>query len=348
MGEAAGAVDFEPHCSVCDRSTSKARTMNDILDTETGLLADETGKMRRRPKLLVVDDQRLNVHILEQVFAADHQVFTATDGEQAIALATDKLPDLILLDVEMPGISGYETCQRLKVNAATRDVPVIFVTSHTDESAEARGLDVGAVDFITKPVNARIVRARVKTHLTLKAQSDTLRQWVYVDGLTGAYNRRHFDERLAVEWGRAVRNQSALSAILIDVDYFKRYNDRYGHQAGDECLHRVAATLKAGLRRPADLLARYGGEEFVCLLPDTGLAGALQVARHLGEAVFSQGIEHTDSSVAKVLTVSLGVCSKEADTKSTASALLRSADAQLYAAKASGRHRACGAVLKSA
>ena len=221
-----------------------------------------------RPRLLMVDDEPLNIQTLYQAFAADHQVFIATNGAQALSLCAAKHPDLVLLDVDMPGMDGYEVCQRLKADVALRDIPVIFVTGHTDEAAETRGLDAGAVDFITKPINPKIVRARVKTHLTLKAQSDLLRQWVYTDGLTGVRNRRYFDERVAEEWGRAQREQRPLSVVLLDIDYFKRYNDHYGHQAGDDCLRRVGATLKASLKRQGDMVARYGGEEFVCLLPN--------------------------------------------------------------------------------
>jgi diguanylate cyclase (GGDEF)-like protein len=305
------------------------------------------GPNPRKPRLLVVDDQPVNIQALYQAFAADHQVFMATSGEQALALCASKQPDLVLLDVVMPGMDGYEVCRRLKADEATRDIPVIFVTAHSDEAAETRGLDAGAVDFISKPINPTIVRARVRTHLTLKSQSDLLRQWVYVDGLTGVYNRRYFDEHLAAEWGRAVRAGTALSVVLIDVDFFKRYNDHYGHQAGDDCLKRVAATLKAGIKRPGDMVARYGGEEFVCLLPDTPMAGALELARQLGAAVHELQIEHADSAAAPVVTVSLGVCGKREDAVGTPEAFVREADAQLYIAKSEGRHRACGAELPS-
>ena len=149
------------------------------------------------------------------------------------------------------------------------------------------------------------------------------------------------------EWGRALRAGSALSVILLDVDYFKRYNDRYGHQAGDDCLRRVAAALKVGLLRPGDLVARYGGEEFICLLPDTDLDGALTLAKRLGQQVFDQQIEHADSSAAPVVTVSLGVCSTSKGVSGTALALLREADAQLYKAKANGRHQACGTEMRA-
>ncbi len=298
-----------------------------------------------RPRLLVVDDQPVNIQALYQTFAVDHQVLMATTGEQAIELCIGKSPDLVLLDIEMPGMDGYEVCRRLKAEAVTRDIPVIFVTAHRDEAAETRGLDAGAVDFISKPINPAIVRARVKTHLTLKTQSDLLRKWVYVDGLTGVHNRRYFDERLDAERARANRIGTELSVVLMDVDFFKRYNDRYGHQAGDECLRRVAAAMKASLKRPSDLVARYGGEEFACLLPDTPLAGALKVAEEVGAHVHALQIEHADSTVVPVITVSLGVCSKPAGAFASAAALLRQADIQLYQAKTHGRNRVCGAEL---
>ena len=299
----------------------------------------------RRPRLLVVDDQPVNIQALYQAFAADHQVLMATSGEQALSICASQPPDLLLLDVAMPGMDGHEVCRRLKADAATCDIPVIFVTAHNDEAAETLGLELGAVDFISKPINPKIVRARVRTHLTLKAQSDLLRQWVYIDGLTGVYNRRHFDERLAAEWGRAVRGASALSVVLLDVDFFKRYNDRHGHQAGDDCLRRVAASLQAGIRRPGDLVARYGGEEFVCLLPDTDLPGAMVLAQQLGAAVHALQIEHGDSTATPVVTVSLGVCTWPENAPGSPDALLRAADAQLYRAKSMGRHQTCGATL---
>jgi diguanylate cyclase (GGDEF)-like protein len=303
------------------------------------------GADARPPRLLVVDDQPVNIQALYQAFAADHQVLMATNGPQALALCASKQPDLVLLDVMMPDMDGYEVCRRLQADPATRDIPVIFVTAHNDEAAETQGLEAGAVDFISKPINPKIVRARVKTHLTLKAHADLLRQWVYLDGLTGVRNRRYFDERLAGEWARAQRNGSALSVVLLDVDFFKRYNDRYGHQAGDDCLRRVAACLRQGIKRPGDLVARYGGEEFVCLLPETPLEGALEFSRQLGQSVAALGIEHADSAVAGFVTVSLGVCTKPANASGTAQALLREADAQLYIAKSRGRNQTCGAEL---
>jgi diguanylate cyclase (GGDEF)-like protein len=295
----------------------------------------------RWPRLLVVDDQPINIQALYQVFSPDHQVFMATSGPQALQVCRDKQPDLVLLDVVMPGMDGYEVCAQLKADSALRDIPVIFVTAHNDEAAETHGLDVGAVDFISKPINPRVVRARVKTHVTLKQQSDLMRQMVFIDGLTGVFNRRYFDERLASEWRRAQRNKSPLSLIMIDVDFFKRYNDRYGHQAGDDCLRQVAAALRAQLKRPGDIVARYGGEEFACLLTETDLPGTVEVARKLEQAVRDLRIAHAVSDVAEVVTTSLGAATRYPDMPSDWASLLALADEQLYAAKSSGRGRAC-------
>ena len=299
-----------------------------------------------KPRLLVVDDQPANVQALYQTFAADHQVLMATHGAQALEVCLRQQPDLILLDVVMPGIDGHEVCRRLKADSATRDIPVIFVTAHSDEAAETLGLALGAVDFISKPINPAIVRARVKTHLTLKRQADQLRSWVYIDGLTGVCNRRHFDERLTTESARAAREGLPLSAVMIDIDHFKRYNDHYGHQAGDDTLRRVAAGLQSALKRPSDLLARYGGEEFVCLLPATPEAGALHVARALCSAVAGLGIAHAASTSAPQVTISAGVGTTVAG--ADPAALLGEADAQLYRAKSGGRNQACaGATSRS-
>ncbi|WP_395703914.1 diguanylate cyclase domain-containing protein [Aquabacterium sp.] len=298
------------------------------------------GPGARRPRVLVVDDQPANVQALYQALQADHQVLVATQGEQALQLCRDKSPDLVLLDIVMPGIDGFEVCRRLKAEPGTHDIPVIFVTGHSDEASETRGLDVGAVDFITKPINVAVVRARVRTHLTLKRQSDLLREMAFVDGLTGLHNRRSFDERLATEWQRALRQQQPLALILADIDQFKAYNDHHGHQAGDETLRRVAQQIGALLARPGDMAARYGGEEFACLLPETDAAGALDVARRIEQAVRALAIPHGHSAAAEVVTLSLGTAALVPRGGDEPAALLAAADRQLYEAKRLGRGRA--------
>ena len=303
---------------------------------------------KARSRLLVVDDQPINIQVMHQIFASQYQVFMATNGQQALDFCHRTPPDLVLLDVVMPGMDGFEVCQALKADPATHDIPVIFVTAHTDAAQETRGLDAGAVDFISKPVNPAVVRARVKTQLTLKAQSDLMRKLVFLDGLTGVFNRRYLDQQLTVEVARSIRAKSPLSLIMLDVDYFKRYNDCYGHQAGDDCLRDIAAALKGSLRRPADLVARYGGEEFVCVLPDTAFSDAMLMARELEQNVRQLAIPHRDSQAASVVTISLGVSTQSLDLPVDAPALLAQADAQLYYAKNAGRARVCGAPPASA
>ena len=290
-----------------------------------------------RARLLVVDDQPINIQVMNQIFAEQYQVFMATSGQQALDFCHRTPPDLVLLDIVMPGMDGYEVCTALKAAPDTCDIPVIFVTAHTDATQETRGLEVGAVDFISKPVNPAVVRARVKTQLILKCQSDLMRRLVFLDGLTGVFNRRYFDQQLATEMARALRAQKPLALIMLDVDFFKRFNDHYGHQAGDDCLRQVAQTLKASLRRPADLVARYGGEEFACVLPETEFEQAMTMARELEADVRQKAIAHIHSDVAPVITVSLGVAGFTASASGDATALLALADAQLYLAKASGR-----------
>jgi len=292
----------------------------------------------RRSRLLVVDDQPVNIQLLYRVFAPEHQVFAATDGSKALEIVRQQQPDLILLDVVMPGLDGFEVCQRLKADEHTRDIPVIFLTANSDPESEAHGLDVGAVDFIAKPFNTKAVQARVKTHLTLKRQGDLLRRWVFLDGLTGIANRRHFDERLANEWSRSQRSGAPLSALLIDVDHFKRFNDTHGHQSGDDCLRRVAHALATGLQRPTDMVARYGGEEFVCLLPDTDEYGAAHLAEQLRQRVHGQTQPLCTGADWSAVTVSIGVGCSRFDLMNAAADLLREADHNLYRAKKAGRN----------
>ena len=299
----------------------------------------------KRASLLLVDDQPINIQALYHIFSADYRVQMATSGAKALALCRDDPPDLVLLDVVMPDMDGHEVCRRLKSEDDTRNIPVIFVTAHNDAAEETRGFEVGAVDFIAKPVNPATVRARVKTHLMLKHQSDLLRQMVFIDGLTGVYNRRCFDEQLILEWRRAVRSATAIGLLMLDVDYFKRYNDRYGHQLGDDTLRQVASAIKASLRRPGDLVARYGGEEFACIMPTVDFDGALGVADRIEQCVRDLQIPHADSDSAAVVTVSVGVALAWPQRDTTPDALLALADAQLYRAKHSGRGRVCGAQL---
>jgi diguanylate cyclase (GGDEF) domain len=299
-----------------------------------------------RPRLLIVDDQPINIQTLYRIFQSDHEIFMATDGQQALSLCWNGVPpDLILLDIVMPGLDGLTVCRQLKANPLTSDIPVIFVTAQTDPNDETRALEAGGVDFITKPVNPAVVRARVKTHLTLKFQNDLLRVLAFIDGLTGLANRRRFDETLQLEWRRCRRNDSPLALLMIDIDHFKLYNDRYGHQAGDSCLQAVAATLKAAFGRAQDLVARYGGEEFVCLLPECDHAAAKPKADALVQAVAALGLPHESSPTAATLTISLGIAVIIPNVSRSPEDLVMAADAALYQAKQQGRNQVCSAPL---
>ena len=315
-----------------------------MIDLETPV-AEMLDSTHGRPKLLVVDDQPINIQVMYRCFAGDYQVFMATNGEQALSLCKSNPPDLILLDVVMPGVDGFEVCKRLKADESSRHIPVIFVTAHTDPAQETHGLSLGAVDFIAKPINPDVVRARVKTHLTLKFQSDLLRKLVFLDGLTGVFNRRYFDQQISTEWSRSARNNTPLSLVLLDVDFFKLYNDRYGHQAGDDALRLIGNALKSCLRRPADLVARYGGEEFACILPETSYEDALAISNELETKIRSLAIAHLSSEAASVVTISVGLATRAGNADGDVTSLIGLADNLLYQAKHSGRARVCSGVL---
>jgi diguanylate cyclase (GGDEF)-like protein len=304
----------------------------------TGAADPAFGEQHPRARLLLVDDQPLNIRLLHQVFQADYEVFVATSGEAALAFCEAQLPDLILLDVVMPDLDGYAVCRRLKLDPRTCDIPVVFVTSQSDSTEEEDGLAAGAVDFIAKSASANVMRARINTLITLKRQADQLRALAQVDSLTGLANRRHFDAKLDAEWRRGIRSGSPLALILIDIDYFKNFNDCYGHPAGDACLQQVAKCLRAGITRSPDLVARYGGEEFVCVLPETPLAAADAKAQWLESAIRALGIPHEKSEVpGGVVTISLGVAEATPTIRGNFADLVLGADRSLYLAKSAGR-----------
>ena len=290
-----------------------------------------------RHRILLVDDEPANIHILNQVLKGDYDIMMATDGRQAVELCRRQLPDLVLLDVTMPGLDGYQVCRELKQDQSTHNIPVIFITARDAIEDEERGFGAGGVDFITKPVSPPIVRARVRTHLTIKHQADLLRSMAFIDGLTSVANRRYFDEALRNEWRRCCRSLTPLAVIISDVDHFKLYNDGYGHQAGDLCLRQVAGAMREELKRPGDFLARYGGEEFICLLPGTELRGAMVLADALGRAVEGLAIEH-DASAGGVVTISRGVAVMVPSTDQEPYDLVEVADSLLYEAKKGGRN----------
>lgn len=292
-----------------------------------------------RPKLLIVDDQPLNIGVLHELLRDEFEVFMSTDGLRAIAMCQSLLPDIILLDILMPDMDGYEVCRRLKMGSTTADIPIIFITAHFDEAEEVRGFELGAVDFIHKPINRIITRARIHNHLIHKLQKDLLRSNALIDGLTGVANRRKFDEDLLTAWAQCARERTPISLILLDVDFFKLYNDRYGHQIGDKCLQLIADTIANSLQRPYDLTARYGGEEFACILPYTDLKGAVYVAEQILANIRELTIEHLDSKNNHIVTLSAGVASIIPTSEEKPDMLVKVADRQLYLSKNNGRGR---------
>jgi diguanylate cyclase (GGDEF)-like protein len=293
----------------------------------------------QKGRILIVDDAMENIQILHQALQDEHDVVFAMNGAKALHIAQNQLPDLILLDAMMPDMDGYAVCAALRASAVTRDIPIIFVTALKTPEDETRALDAGAADFISKPVNAAVVRARVRTQLTVKRQSDALRELTLTDGLTGVANRRAFDEKLQAEWRRCARAQVPMGLIMVDIDHFKMYNDKYGHQAGDACLQVVGEAMKRAALRPQDMVARYGGEEFAILLPQEDSSGAEAVARRVLDEIAALAIAHACSSSGTHVTVSMGVASMTPTEKVEASELIKAADALLYQAKAQGRNR---------
>jgi diguanylate cyclase (GGDEF)-like protein len=291
-----------------------------------------------RPRILLVDDEYIYIALLADTLDTDYEIVYATDSATAIEIATNTKPDLVLLDVMMPDINGYEICTRLKEDDRTKDIPIIFVTSIGDVEAETRGLKLGAVDYITKPFSPGPVKARVSTHIKLQAAQERLTLLAATDGLTGLRNRAHFDKMLAYEYSRHARSGGELSLILLDVDYFKAFNDTYGHICGDDCLRKVAHAIAGAASRLTDVVARYGGEEFVLLLPETSLRGSLILAEKVRKCISDLGLPHRLSSEGHI-TASFGVSCSRISPLCVQSELVAEADIQLYTAKAGGRNR---------
>lgn len=292
-----------------------------------------------RGTVLIVDDDASSAETLRSILAPEYNVLVAQDGFTAIRIAAESLPDLVLLDVRMPRIDGYVACKLLKSDPLTSNIPVIFVTAKDLTEDVARGFAAGAADYVTKPIAAPIVLARVRNHVELKRNRDLLESLSLQDPLTQLANRRRFDDLFAREWLRGARMASPLGVMLLDIDHFKEYNDLYGHGRGDECLRRVARALADVVRRPTDLMARYGGEEFVCLLPDTEIQGMRRLAERCREAIESLAIPHEASPTSEVVTISIGAVSRIPAEDDRAEDVLSEADLLLYQAKEDGRNR---------
>jgi diguanylate cyclase (GGDEF)-like protein len=296
--------------------------------------------------ILIVEDDPINAVVIEDLLSGLYQTKTVHSGESALKFCDVQPPDLILLDVMMDGISGLETCRTLKFNTQTQHIPIIFITSMHDQDDQNRCWEAGCVDFVAKPVNGVTLRNRIKSHLTLKLQTDLLRRMSFVDGLTGLYNRHLLEDVMEKFTSHVNRTNQPLSLMMIDVDWFKGYNDTYGHLEGDECLKRLARAIKDSLQRPTDMAIRYGGEEFLCLLPDTDHQGVENIANLLLKMVKDLAIEHKLSEF-KVVTVSIGIHTISNSKNTSLVSTLAKTDEALYAAKQLGRNRFSTYVLKT-
>ncbi len=317
--------------------------------------------------ILIIDDNPNNLEVIFNILTqSGFEIAVAVSGESAIEQIKEELPDLILLDVLMSGIDGFETCKLLKSDPLTQDIPIIFMTVLTDPISRVKGLSLGAVDYITKPFSEEEVLARIKVHLKLRffmkslaeknlrlneeitkcqivetalqTALQELEKFAALDGLTQVANRRRFDQYLAQKWYQMEQEQKPLSLILADVDDFKRYNDTYGHLAGDDCLRTIAQSISLTLKCPDHLVARFGGEEFAIILPDTHSQGAVSVAEMIRTNVQKLQIIHSQSSVSEYISLSLGVASLFPSSENSPRILINLADRALYTAKRKGKN----------
>jgi two-component system chemotaxis family response regulator WspR len=317
--------------------------------------------LRNTIKVLLVDDQEIIAHGIRKMLASENDIelVYCQDASQAIATAEAEQVTVVLLDLVMPDIDGMTLMRFFRANHTTKDIPIIVMSSKEDSTVKRDAFSSGANDYLVKLPDEIELIARLRAHskqyimqverdaaftalrqmqFQLQQTNDELQRLSSLDSLTGISNRRIFDEKLASEWTRAAREQIPLTIMLVDVDYFKLYNDYYGHQNGDVALRQVAQGLKTVVNRPADIVARYGGEEFGIILPNTDQAGGDAVAKSFCQSISRIGIEHSKSSVSDTLTISVGACTITPSAEHTLEMLLAEADKALYAAKANGRN----------
>lgn len=288
-------------------------------------------------KILIVDDNPETIKILGEALKQSYDVVIATNGEKALAMVEEAPPDLILLDIEMPKMDGYEVCRRIKSNGHTHHIPIIFISAVEDET---KGFDLGAVDYIVKPFNMAAVNARVLTHLNLKRKSELLEELASIDGLTNLPNLRRFEETINAEWSRARRTKLPLSLGFVEIDFFKEYEMHGKYAAGDECLKMISIMFRSFVKRRSDFLARYDTEKMAILFPDTKLEAAVKIAEQIRRGIENLNIPHPESKISKTVTLSIGISSTIPSDKLTVSDLIKAANSSLSEAKEQGRNRA--------
>ncbi|MFO8086105.1 MAG: diguanylate cyclase [Desulfobacterales bacterium] len=292
-----------------------------------------------KPRILIVDDDKINQRLLNGLLSQDYTIEHAEGGRKALKMIEANPPDLILLDIMMPEMDGFQVIRILKNNEMTQDIPVIFITALNSVQNEEEGLKLGAVDYIKKPFIPSIVKARIRNILTMVRHRKLLETLAHIDGLTEIPNRRYFDLALQREWHRALRYNDFLSVAIADVDYFKQFNDNYGHASGDKVLISLSKEIRRNLKRPYDLVSRYGGEEFGIILPKTSADKAFQLCETIRSAVQQLEIVHQFSSVSEYITISIGGATLIPSLNADPSTIVEKADNRLYEAKNSGRNR---------
>lgn len=300
-----------------------------------------------KPVILIVDDEISNIEIMGAVLEDDYEICFARTGEEALASVQTSVPDLILLDIVMPGMDGYAVCRQLKQDPVFSAVPVIFTTGLNETDDEVRGFAAGAVDYVTKPIQPVALRSRVGNHIELKRMRDQFADLAMTDPLTGLGNRRMLEKLLQSEVGRLSRQGDWLSFVMVDVDCFKQFNDTYGHPQGDQCLRMVATALDGVMRRSQDACLRYGGEEFACILPETDHAGALHVAEEMRSRIEELAIPNIGTTVGSIVTVSIGVAAARCTHERSIDLWISTADTMLYQAKRAGRNQVFSHVIEA-
>ncbi len=295
--------------------------------------------------LLIEDSPTLLELTAELLTTAGHEVYCAVTGNDAVDMPELTSVDIILLDVEMPGLNGFETCSLIR-EKLDNWIPIIFLTSRSDDASFQTGIDAGGDDYLVKPVSHVILHAKLKAmqrilemREEMAAMNKSLEKMSQSDSLTGLLNRRAFFDIANRDWQAATRDNSSISIAILDIDYFKPYNDHYGHPEGDTCLKAVAQCLQNSLKREMDIIARYGGEEFIVILPGTSLQGADLVFKRLCKAVEDLQLPHIASKVCPVVTLSIGICATTTTTGRSLNDLVKQADIALYSAKHQGRNR---------
>lgn len=299
-------------------------------------------------KILLVEDSATLRHAMSQYISeAGHTPLIATSGEAALQLLEDTPVDLIIMDVEMPGLNGFETTRLIREWLGGHWIPIIFVTGKNEDESYREGIEAGGDDYLIKPVSPVIIKAKIRAMARIAEMRDQLSHLnaelealSQLDSLTQMFNRRTFNERAEQQWLLAIRHQTPISVLMIDVDHFKPYNDHYGHPAGDRCLKQISRALKSCLHRPADVMGRYGGEEFIALLPDTDRTGAKRVAECLNDAIRALELEHRFSPSGDRVTVSIGGATCNHSMGHSLEEVIKYADRALYKSKHNGRDRA--------